>query len=481
MTCASLFSGIGGFDLAAEWMGWETLLQCEINPFAQKVLKYYWPNAELFTDITKTDFTKYEGLIDILTGGFPCQPYSVAGKQQGKDDERHLWPHMLRAVREIKPRWVVGENVRGLVSWSGGLVFDEAQSDLEAEGYSVVPFLLPACAVNAPHKRERIWFVAYSASELQQRDEPGKRGIARRENVQQEHGITNTEFPRAVGENGPSTNTCGGRFWEQQSREPNEQLAQELERRNVTDTDSARLQTSGTEQQATGTQQYGELHSDAADTSCTGQQKFDVPALAARAGLGTGAHYADGNAWQNFPTEPPLRLRDDGLSEKLAYLVVNEFYGSISEENRIKDLLEVWDRVSQEEVWEQVRGLYSLESKTVLFQTMQLYQTGNIGEIELSPFSEDFSKPILQHLRKYKQFGSSPQGRKLQKQRTKQFADTLSFLPHEVALAARRFETAIAKFEAWHRNESIKGYGNAIVPQVVLQIFDAIEMYDALY
>lgn len=158
----SLFSGIGGFDLAAEWMGWENVAHCEWNPFGQRVLKYYWPSAISYNDITKTDFTIHRGNIDILTGGFPCQPYSVAGKQLGNEDERHLWPEMLRAIREIGPRWVVGENVRNLINWNGGMVFDQVQTDLEVLGYEVVPVVLPAYGVNAPHKRDRIWFVAHA-------------------------------------------------------------------------------------------------------------------------------------------------------------------------------------------------------------------------------------------------------------------------------------------------------------------------------
>jgi DNA (cytosine-5)-methyltransferase 1 len=164
MKHGSLFSGIGGFDLASEWMGWENVFHCEWNPFGQKVLNYYWPNAITYHDITKTDFTIHRGRIDIITGGFPCQPYSSAGKRLGKEDERHLWPEMLRAIREIQPTWIVGENVRGLTNWNGGLVFDEVQSDLEAQGYEVTPFLLPAASVNAPHRRDRIWFIAYNAS-----------------------------------------------------------------------------------------------------------------------------------------------------------------------------------------------------------------------------------------------------------------------------------------------------------------------------
>jgi DNA (cytosine-5)-methyltransferase 1 len=162
LTHGSLFSGIGGFDLAAEWMGWENKFHCEWNEFGQKVLHHYWPEAECFTDITKSDFKKYYGKIDILTGGFPCQPYSSAGKRKGKDDERHLWPEMLRAIREISPRFVVGENVRGLTNWNGGLVFEEVCAELESYGYQVAPVIIPACAVGAPHRRERIWFVAYA-------------------------------------------------------------------------------------------------------------------------------------------------------------------------------------------------------------------------------------------------------------------------------------------------------------------------------
>jgi DNA (cytosine-5)-methyltransferase 1 len=161
MTHASLFSGIGGFDLAAEWMGWENIFHCEWNPFGQRVLAHHFPNSKSYNDITKTDFSLHAGQIDILTGGFPCQPYSNAGKRLGKADERHLFPHMLRCIKEVKPQWVIGENVRGLVNWNGGMVFHEVCDDLESEGYEVQPFLIPAAGVNAPHQRQRIWFVAY--------------------------------------------------------------------------------------------------------------------------------------------------------------------------------------------------------------------------------------------------------------------------------------------------------------------------------
>lgn len=164
MNHGSLFSGIGGFDLAAEWMGWENKFHCEWNEFGQKVLKYYWPNATSYENIKTTDFSIWRGKISILTGGFPCQPYSNAGKRKGKEDERHLWPEMLRAIREIQPKYIVGENVYGIVNWNGGMVFDEVQSEMEAAGYEVIPVILPACGINAPHRRERVWFIAFNSN-----------------------------------------------------------------------------------------------------------------------------------------------------------------------------------------------------------------------------------------------------------------------------------------------------------------------------
>ena len=175
MNHASLFSGIGAAEYASKIMGWENIFHCEINEFCNKVLKYHYPNSNSHNDIKSTDFTVYRGKIDILTGGFPCQPYSVAGKRKGTEDERHLWPEMLRVIREVRPTWIVGENVPGIINWNGGLVFNEVQTDLEAEGYEVQPFVLPACGVNAPHRRDRVFIIAYNPNtgikDLQQKRE----------------------------------------------------------------------------------------------------------------------------------------------------------------------------------------------------------------------------------------------------------------------------------------------------------------------
>lgn len=162
MKHGSLFSGIGGFDLASEWMGWNNIFHCEINEFCRKILHYYWSDAISYEDIKTTDFSVHRGEIDILTGGFPCQPFSSAGQRKGTEDNRYLWGEMLRAISEICPRFILGENVYGIVTWNDGMVFEQVCADLENIGYKVQPFILPACSVNAPHRRDRVWFFAYS-------------------------------------------------------------------------------------------------------------------------------------------------------------------------------------------------------------------------------------------------------------------------------------------------------------------------------
>ena len=165
LTHLSLFSGIGGLDLAAEMAGIRTVGQCEYADFQTKILEKHWPDVPRWRDIrtlTGEGFYEKTGLrtVDIVSGGFPCQPFSVAGKRKGKDDDRYLWPEMLRVIHEIKPTWVIGENVPGIVN----LALDTVLSDLENEGYEVQPFIIPACGVDAPHKRNRVCILAYSVN-----------------------------------------------------------------------------------------------------------------------------------------------------------------------------------------------------------------------------------------------------------------------------------------------------------------------------
>jgi DNA (cytosine-5)-methyltransferase 1 len=154
-THLDLFSGIGGFALAAKWNGFRTVGFCDNEPYAQAVLKKHWPNVPVHGDIREVRGDLYAG-VTLLTGGFPCQPFSVAGKQRGKGDDRYLWPEMLRVIREAKPAWIVGENVAGIVN----MALDQVHTDLEAEGYEVESLIVPACAVDAPHRRDRVWIIA---------------------------------------------------------------------------------------------------------------------------------------------------------------------------------------------------------------------------------------------------------------------------------------------------------------------------------
>lgn len=162
LTHLSLFSGIGGLDLAAEMAGFRTVGQCEWADYPTKVLEKHWPDVPRWRDIrtlTGDDFYEQTGLrtVNVISGGFPCQPFSVAGKRRGKADDRYLWPEMFRVISEIRPAWVVGENVAGIIN----MALDQAYDDLENEGYSVQAFVIPACSVDAPHRRDRCAIVAY--------------------------------------------------------------------------------------------------------------------------------------------------------------------------------------------------------------------------------------------------------------------------------------------------------------------------------
>ena len=315
MTHASVFSGIGGPEIAAAMLGWENLFHCEINEFGRKVLDYWFPNSKSYEDITKTDFSEWRGKVDVLTGGFPCQPFSYAGKRRGADDDRYLWPYMFKAINAIRPAWIVAENVAGItamveqgkVSEMGGQasMFEEVDDihryrleetftlqricdDLESHGYSVQPVLVPACAVGAPHRRDRVFIVANRS--LMQRDwsESGKRW--RREEISElgdnnSKGISTAD---AESEQGgrcePGKPRCGESQQEQSGRGCGEDVAE----RNAADTYGKRPDKPNTASDPSQPQRF----------HCKDNHKRWI------AGLGR---------WDHFPSVSPVHRGNDGI------------------------------------------------------------------------------------------------------------------------------------------------------------------------
>ncbi len=156
MKVLDLFSGIGGFSLGLERAGMETVAFCEIEPFCRRVLNKHWPDVPIFGDIRGLDGKRFKGAVDVVCGGYPCQPFSTAGKRKGKADDRHLWPEMYRIIKTIRPRWVIAENVAGHVN----LGLDDVLSDLEAQNYTSWTFIIPACAVGHYQRRDRVWILS---------------------------------------------------------------------------------------------------------------------------------------------------------------------------------------------------------------------------------------------------------------------------------------------------------------------------------
>lgn len=315
----SLFSGFDAPSIAASWMGWENAFHCEVNDFCNIILKYWFPNSEHYEDITKTDFSQWRGRIDILTGGFPCQPFSVAGQRKGADDNRYLWPHMLRAIREIRPTWVIGENVAGILTMvqpgeetemgSQTSLFGEDNrkrillqqeyvveticKDLEREGYSVQPMLIPACAVGAPHRRDRVWFVAHCSDA----------GIEAVQQEGEDKVLSDGIAPDTNRYGHLSCQTCKGiEGFRRRNISQQEKWGDTSERvngfyglsREVADSDNERLQVFNISQ-------CNDTKKRKIEERCSKQHSCDV----------RGALSAKG--WKNFPTQSPVCRGNDGL------------------------------------------------------------------------------------------------------------------------------------------------------------------------
>ena len=186
-----LFSGIGGFSVGLERTGnFETVAFCEIDKYCKLLLQKHWKGVKIYDDVKKITKEGFEAdgipSPDVITGGFPCQPFSVAGKQKGTSDNRHLWPEMFRIIKAFKPRFVIGENVRGIINIQDGMVFETVCTDLESEGYEVQPFIIPAAGVGAPHRRERVWILAIREESMENSRRTLRQGTELRETNEDE-------------------------------------------------------------------------------------------------------------------------------------------------------------------------------------------------------------------------------------------------------------------------------------------------------
>ena len=413
MNHASLFSGIGGAEVAASWMGWHNAFHCEIQEFPRKVLEYWFPNSESYEDITKTDFAKWHGKVDVLTGGFPCQPFSLAGRRKGADDNRYLWPHMLRAIREIQPTWVVGENVAGIKTMvescqvaklgrsddifeenhiyreESKFTLDKICQDLEEAGYSVQPLVIPACAVGAPHRRDRVWIVAHRAD-------------ARAETMQQgrQDGV-HAARPSADSQcNGLSTQGNGNQREGKKESQEGQDRPQPRSRRHGSGT---------TPSYAHGTRQRRRKNKQEPFTECS-----RTPNLGTRRSKRLASHsYSNGSheVHQDHQSQFPDGARTNSLGGQ------RHDADTISE--RLEGMHQSWGEESQRQCLWRDLARHCEEGNWRQFPTQSPVCRGNDG------------------------------------------------LPFDV-------DNLTISFSKW-RQESIKAYGNAWVPQVAYEIFRAIE------
>ena len=213
LTHGQLFAGIGGFGLAAQWAGIDNIWANEIDPFACKVLTKNFPNTTIYEKDIRQITKETTASVDIISGGFPCQPFSQAGKRKGTDDNRYLWPEMLRVIRELQPKYVIGENVAGLLSMENGETLKTILSDLENEGYNNEVFLIPACAKGAWHRRDRLWIISYVSNTDSSRyihreseEQPTERGS--KSSNQSTTGNTHEDVPSSS--SNTENNRCGG-------------------------------------------------------------------------------------------------------------------------------------------------------------------------------------------------------------------------------------------------------------------------------
>jgi DNA-cytosine methyltransferase len=481
-----LFSGIGGFAYAAKQVWgeeYETVCFCDIDRYCQALLKLRFPRSKIYGDIAELiadtesgglqecggTWTRRSGFtndiviasdtdtgkrqkneiqtgrdttwngIDLLTGGFPCQPFSQAGKRRGKDDSRFLWPAMLQVIRNTKPRWVIAENVSGLLSIEGGMVFEQVCADLETEGYEVWPVIIPACAVNAPHRRDRVWFIAHNHT-------------------------PNAQHERCIGWSSRS-DTNNNRFQEGEQAGNKSWCATARCDKDAPDSFGQGLE--GREQLR---KSGGEIHS---------------------------THESWQQNWLEVATEFCLldaRLSDwlDGYYDKV---IMEEDYGKTTQEDRNKGLSILREGIHSEEVWKKLGGLFKVDEKEVLFKVLRRIEERTNKQNDISYTCEENDKGGLQYLWRNAYYRHSPQGRKHYEQLARELTTIMSPLPHEIALEVTKiwyylqcaYSSMISQpteldglklSKSKHREERLKALGNSIVPQVAMNIMEAIKEYE---
>jgi DNA (cytosine-5)-methyltransferase 1 len=300
MTHGSLFSGIGGFDLAAERIGWKNIFAVEKDKFCNIILSINHGKTKRYKDIKTFDLSAYRGAIDVISGGFPCQPFSQAGQRRGTSDDRYLWKEMLRCIRDVQPAWVVAENVYGLLTLQHGLVFEQVCVDLENEGYEVQPFIIPAASVNAPHIRYRVFFVA---------NNPNAR--VEKMQLQRQNGISECEFSADASKNGRRARRtdCKRKNKTAEERRSVQCKFDRFIKKPVTPhSESAGLQTCKKRQ--------GEIELG------RDNKRMLLPAN-----------------WDNFPTQSPVLLGDDGLPTELLRCRIREDSNGLLSEEEIDTII----------------------------------------------------------------------------------------------------------------------------------------------
>ena len=243
MNHLDLFSGIGGFSLGLERAGFKTIAFCEKELYCRMLLQKHWKGVKIYNDIKDCkgkEIKETHGRVDLLTGGFPCQPYSVAGKQKGTSDDRYLWPDMFRVIREVQPTWIIAENVRGIINIQDGMVFETVCTDLEKEGFEIQTFIIPAAGVGAPHKRERVWIVGYSkhngslTSKIRTRNKEADAGSQERKNQTIKPKRTSRSNNDEVMENSRRTLRQGSKLSQENANENRKEDANQFERSSST-------------------------------------------------------------------------------------------------------------------------------------------------------------------------------------------------------------------------------------------------------